>query len=251
MSDSRGKTIVFITGANRGIGLETARQLGKLGAHVVIGARSAKGGAEAITTLAAEGITAETLVFDVTSKADHQAAYDHFASKHGRLDVLINNAGVHLEGEPMVEALYTASTTPEQVLRDTMEANFFSVVAVTDTLLPLIRKSEAGRIVNLSTILASLTMMSDPTSPIYPMKSLAYDTSKVAINSYTIHLAHELRDTPIKVNSAHPGWVLTDMGGRHAQMTIEDGAKTSVALATLAANGPSGSFIHLGEALPW
>jgi NAD(P)-dependent dehydrogenase (short-subunit alcohol dehydrogenase family) len=251
MSNSLTRSVAFITGGNRGIGFETARQLGALGLDIVIGARSAKAGEAAVATLAKDGIAAQALVFDVLSPTDRQAAYDYFDRTYGCLDVLVNNAGVHLEGEPMVEAHYTASTTPEHVLRDTMEANFFSVVAVTDTLLPLIRKSAAGRIVNLSTILASLTLMSDPGSPIYPMKSLAYDTSKVAINSYTIHLAHELRDTPIKVNSAHPGWVLTDMGGRHAQMTIADGAKTSVALATLAPDGPSGSFIHLGEALPW
>ena len=251
MPISDKQKIAFITGANRGIGLETARQLAQLGVMPIIGSRTMAGGADAVAALAADGFAAEALVFDVTKRADHHSVYDHIQNKYGRLDILVNNAGVHLEGEPAVEKRYTASTTPEQVLRDTMEANFFSVVALTGTLLPLLRESEAGRIVNLSTILASLTLAADPTFPAYEMKSLAYDTSKVAINSYTVQLAHELRGSNVKVNSAHPGWVQTEMGGRMAQMTIADGAKTSVRLATLPDDGVSGGFFHLGDALPW
>jgi NAD(P)-dependent dehydrogenase (short-subunit alcohol dehydrogenase family) len=206
---------------------------------------------EAVAALAADGLPAETIVFDVTKRADHQAAYEYLNHRYERLDILVNNAGIHLEGEPAVEKRYTASATPEQVLRDTMEANFFAVVSVTTALLPLLRKSDAGRIVNLSTILASLTLAADPAFPAYEMKSLAYDTSKVAINSYTVHLAHELRGTGVKVNSAHPGWVQTNMGGRMAQMTLTDGARTSVLLATLPKDGPNGGFFHLGETIPW
>jgi NAD(P)-dependent dehydrogenase (short-subunit alcohol dehydrogenase family) len=251
MSTNENKKIAFITGANRGIGFETARQLALLGVLPVIGARTQAAGREAVAKLAAEGLTAETLIFDVTNKNDYISARDYFDGKYGRLDVLINNAGIHLEGEPAVQKHYTASTTPENILRDTMEANFFAVAGITSILLPLIRKSDAGRIVNLSTILASLTLASDPTFPAYEMKSLAYDTSKVALNSYTVQLAHELRESSIKVNSAHPGWVQTEMGGRMARMTIADGARTSVQLATLPSNGPNGGFFHLGEALPW
>lgn len=243
--------IAFITGANRGIGLETAKQLGKLGYYPVIGARNAESGKGAVSQLRAEGIDADSIVFDVTNTADHQNAFDYLTEKAGRLDVLINNAGVHFEGEPGVEHLYTASTVPDEVLRETMEANFFAPVALIQKLLPLVRKSAAGRIVNLSSILGSLTLASDPTSPIYEMKSAAYDTSKTAINSYTIQLAHELRAEPIKVNSAHPGWVQTEMGGSAAPMGIADGAKTSVGLATLPADGPSGGFFHMGEPLPF
>ena len=243
--------IAFITGGNRGIGLETARQLAQLGIMPIIGSRMAAGGRDAVAALASTGLAADTIIFDVTKRADHQSALDYLQQTYGRLDILVNNAGVHLEGEPAVEKRYTASTTPEQVLRDTMEANFFSVVALTGTLLPLLRKSEAGRIVNLSTILASLTLAADPTFPAYEMKSLAYDTSKVAINSFTVQLAHELRGSNVKVNSAHPGWVQTQMGGRMAQLTVSDGAKTSVRLATLPNDGPTGGFFHLGDTLPW
>jgi NAD(P)-dependent dehydrogenase (short-subunit alcohol dehydrogenase family) len=137
------------------------------------------------------------------------------------------------------------------VLHKVFDTNFFAVVALTDKLLPLIKKSPAGRIVNLSSILGSLTLHGDPNSPIYHAKSFAYDASKTALNAFTIHLAYELRDTHIKVNSAHPGWVKTDMGGEQATMELSEGGKTSAALATLPEDGPSGGYFHLGKPLPW
>ncbi len=145
----------------------------------------------------------------------------------------------------------TTSTVTPDVLRKTFETNFFAVVALTQALLPLVRKSPAGRIVNLSSILGSLKLHSDPTSPIYAMKAFGYDASKTALNAFTVHLAHELRATPIKVNSAHPGWVKTDMGGSAAPMEVTEGAKTSIQLATLPEDGPTGGFFHLGKPLPW
>jgi NAD(P)-dependent dehydrogenase (short-subunit alcohol dehydrogenase family) len=132
-----------------------------------------------------------------------------------------------------------------------MDTNFFNVVKLTNALLPLIRKSEAGRIVNLSSILGSLGLHADPNSPIYSSKLFAYDVSKTALNAYTIHLAAALAGTNIKVNSAHPGWVKTEMGTDAAPMEIADGAKTSVALALLGTDGPTGKYIHLGKELPW
>jgi NAD(P)-dependent dehydrogenase (short-subunit alcohol dehydrogenase family) len=138
-----------------------------------------------------------------------------------------------------------------ELLRKIFETNFFAQVALTDALLPLIKKSPAGRIVNLSSILASLTLHADPQSPIYDAKSFAYDASKTALNAFTIHLAWELRDTKVKVNSAHPGWVKTDMGGPNATMELSEGGKTSAALATLPDDGPTGGFFHLGQPLPW
>jgi NAD(P)-dependent dehydrogenase (short-subunit alcohol dehydrogenase family) len=122
---------------------------------------------------------------------------------------------------------------------------------LTTTLLPLIRKSPAGRIVNLSSVLGSLALHADPKSPIYDKKNFAYDASKTALNAYTVHLAQALRDTPIKVNSAHPGWVKTEMGGENAPMELSEGGKTSAQLATLGADGPSGGFFHMGQPLPW
>jgi NAD(P)-dependent dehydrogenase (short-subunit alcohol dehydrogenase family) len=138
-----------------------------------------------------------------------------------------------------------------EILRETFETNFFGTVALTQRLLPLLRKAFAARIVNVSSILGSLTLQSDPSSKIYSHKVFAYDASKTALNAFTVHLAHELRDTPIKVNAAHPGWVRTEMGGEEADLDISEGGKTSAWLATLPADGPTGGYFHLEQRLPW
>jgi NAD(P)-dependent dehydrogenase (short-subunit alcohol dehydrogenase family) len=244
MAKSNGK-VALVTGANKGIGLEAARQLGKLGFTVLVGARDAAKGKLAVADLTKEGIDVHLVTLDTAKPADRDAAAKFIEERFGKLDVLINNAGVSLDKGA------APSAVSEKVLRDTFETNFFAVVALTQKLLPLIRKSEAGRIVNLSSILGSLTEHSDPKSMIYQMKPLAYDSSKTAINAFTVHLAYELRHTPIKVNAAHPGWVKTDMGGPEAPMTIVDGAKTSVRLATLPASGPTGGFVHFDRTIAW
>jgi NAD(P)-dependent dehydrogenase (short-subunit alcohol dehydrogenase family) len=125
------------------------------------------------------------------------------------------------------------------------------VVELTQKLLPLLRKSPAGRIVNLSSILGSLPLHADPGSRIAGVKNLAYDSSKTALNQFTVHLAAALRDTKIKVNSAHPGWVKTELGGENAPLEVAEGGRTSFQLATLGEDGPTGGFFHLGEPLPW
>lgn len=142
-------------------------------------------------------------------------------------------------------------TTSEETLRKIFETNFFAGVALTNVLLPVLHKSAAGRIVNLSSILGSLTLHATPGSPPYNAKMFAYDASETALNAYPIHLAHALKDTKIKVNSAHPGWVKTDMGGAQATLELSEGGKTSAALATLPDDGPTGGFFHLGKPLPW
>jgi NAD(P)-dependent dehydrogenase (short-subunit alcohol dehydrogenase family) len=165
----------------------------------------------------------------------------------GRLDILVNNAGVMLgerKKKPSEQSL--------DVWRKTFDANLFGLIATTQAFLPLLRKSDAGRIVNLSSILGSITYHAEPGSPVYDSKSYAaYNVSKSAVNAYTVQLAYELKDSKIKVNAAHPGWVKTEMGGEGATMELEDGAKTSVALATLGADGPNGTFVHMGKPLPW
>ena len=244
---SEQKTVALITGANRGIGLETARQLGKKGVTILAAARELAKSEAAVAELKKEGIDARPIKLDVDNPADYKAAADKIEKEFGVLDILINNAGIMLDGRKGNE---TSTTSPE-VLQKTFGTNFFAVVALTQTLLPLLKKSKAGRIVNLSSILGSNTLHATKGSFIYDAKTFAYDASKVALNSFTIHLAHELQGTKIKVNSAHPGWVKTEMGGEGAMLEIEDGAKTSVALATLPDDGPTGAYIHLGEALPW
>jgi len=253
MNEKPNGRVAFITGANRGLGLETARELGKQGIVVVLGSRDAKKGAAAAAKLRGEGITAESVGFDVTKTQDHQKAYDYLEKKYGRLDILVNNAGVLKENQISATGSgpNPVSAVSPEILHDTFETNFFAPVALTQKLLPLIRKAPSGRIVNVSSILSSLTLHSDPNSPIYEFKTFAYDASKAALNSFTIHLAYELRDNKIKVNSAHPGWVKTDMGGPDATIDLSEGGKTSAQLATLPEDGPSGGFYHLGQPLPW
>ncbi len=245
--------IAFITGANRGIGFQTALDLAPHGVASLIGSRDLASGHRAVEKLRAAGVQAEAILFDITNPAHHLAAHDYLAQHWGRLDILVNNAGIAAgDGTfPPVGPAHKASELPLDELRRVMETNFFAQVALTQTLLPLLRLSPAGRIVNLSSILGSQTLHAEPKSPIYSAKSFAYDVSKTALNSLTIHLAYELRDTTIKVNSAHPGWVKTDMGGPHATMDLAEGAKTSVQLATLPNDGPTGGYFHLGKPLPW
>ncbi|HEX4947962.1 MAG TPA: SDR family oxidoreductase [Blastocatellia bacterium] len=241
------KKVALITGANKSIGLETARQLGALGVTILVGARDEARGTQATETLKDEGVDAHFVKLDVTDAATHTSAAQYIADTFGRLDILINNAGI------LLDAGVPVSVASVDNWRTTFETNVFAVVALTQTLLPLIKKSDAGRIVNLSSILGSLTLNSDPNSPLAAGASFntAYNASKAALNMFTIHLANELKNTPIKVNSVHPGWVKTDMGGASAPMELVDGAKTSVAMAMLPEDGPTGTYVHLGESLPW
>lgn len=239
-------TITLITGANKGIGFETARQLGKLGHTVLIGARDNAKGNAAVDALRKEGISAQWLELEVTKPESVAKAATTVEKQFGKLDVLINNAGaLSYEGDG------AASTVGQAAIRSTFEVNVMGLISVTQAFLPLVKKSAAGRIVNLSSVLGSVAEHADPNSGIYNFKFTAYDMSKAAVNMYTNHLAHELRGTNVKVNAAHPGWVKTDMGGPEAPMEIVDGAKTSVMLATLPAEGPSGGFYHMGVHMRW
>jgi NAD(P)-dependent dehydrogenase (short-subunit alcohol dehydrogenase family) len=242
--------IAFITGGNRGLGFQTALELKDV-AKVVIGSRDLKQGEQALARLRSAGADADVLHFDITNSQSHQSAYDYFNSRYGVLDILVNNAGIAGGSFPGTGPEHSAAEVPSELLHRVFETNFFCQVALTRALLPLLRKSQAARIVNLSSILGSLTLQATPGSPIYNAKSFAYDASKSALNAFTVHLAYELRGTRIKVNSAHPGWVKTDMGGPQAPMELSEGGKTSAALATLPDDGPTGGFFHLGKPLPW
>ncbi len=245
--------IALITGGNRGLGYETARELGAAGITVVIAARTLKAAETAAASLKAMGYKTDAIQLDIAKADDRKQAYGTLKARYGKLDILVNNAGVFLEAENASAAAgkKTTSSTTEEVLRGTFETNFFDTVFLTQTLLPLIKAAPAGRIVNLSSILGSLTLHAQPDSPIAHAKAFAYNASKTALNAFTIHLADELRGTAIKVNSAHPGWVQTDMGGPAAALPLSEGGKTSAQLALLGPDGPTGGYFHLGKALPW
>ncbi len=240
------RKIALITGATRGIGFETARQLAQQNVHVIIGARSLDKGTDAACVLQGEGLNAEAVAIDVTDAASIAAAAHEVEFKHGRLDILVNNAGIVLDDFQKKPSEQTLETW-----RATFDTNLFGLIAVTQALLPLLHKSSAGRIVNVSSLLGSIALHSDPTSPIYDFKVPAYNVSKSAVNAWTVQLAHELRGSSVKVNTIHPGYVKTDMNKGEGEIDIPEGAKTSVELALIDADGPNGGFFHLGRSLPW
>jgi len=245
---SNQKKVAFITGANRGIGLQTARELGKEGFVVVLGVRDPGKGEAALVELRAAKIEADLVAYDATRPETDEQVRAYLETKYGHLDVLVNNAGIAREqlfGQP------NAATVSQDVLRETFETNVFAVIRLTQALLPLLHKAPAGRIVNLSSILGSLGVHSAEGSPLAQAKALAYNASKSALNAFTVHLADQLRGTPIKVNAAHPGWVKTELGGPGAPMELADSARTSVRLATLGPDGPTGGFFHENDRLPW
>ena len=238
--------IALITGANKGIGFETARQLAGQNITVLLGSRDAGKGEDAAKQLRAENLDVRAIVIDVNSPESIRKAVAQVEKDFGHLDILINNAGVMLD-----DGKKKVSEQSLETWRHTFDTNLFGLIATTQAFLPLLRKSAAGRIVNLSSILGSITLHSTPGSPIYDFKMPAYNVSKSAVNAYTAQLAYELKDSKIKVNAAHPGWVKTELGGEGAVMEIPDGAKTSVQLALLGEDGPNGAYQHLGESLPW
>lgn len=236
--------IALITGANKGIGLEIARQLGTQGITVLIGARDEKRGSVTAEKLQAENIDARAIQLDVTNQESIDAAAKYIESEFGKLDILVNNAGIAIDNAP-------PSQLDMEILRRTYETNFFGVFAVTKAMLPLLHKSQAGRIVNISSGLGSLTQNSDPNYEYAQIKYLAYNSSKTALNAMTVQFAHELKDTPIKVNSADPGYVATDINNNNGPRTVQQGASTPVRLATLPADGPTGSFFDDNGVVPW
>jgi NAD(P)-dependent dehydrogenase (short-subunit alcohol dehydrogenase family) len=243
------KKIALITGSNRGIGFETALQLGQQGVTVIITARDLELAKTAAAKLTDAGIDAHWFQLDVTSGHDRKLVAAFIAEKFGLLDILVNNAGVAPE-----DSLFVNKTieTDQDEFEYIYQTNFFSIVHLTRELLPLLKKSSAGRIVNLSSILGSMTIQAQDQSPLENFRILSYNSAKAALNMFTILLAAELDGSNIKVNSAHPGWVQTPLGGNEqAPMTIAEGAKTSVELSLVDADGPSGKFIHLGAELPW
>lgn len=245
MSADNNKRVALVTGANKGIGFEVARQLARRGSAVLLGARNEVRGREAEAKLKAEGFDAHFIRLDVDDQQTHETAAAFISDKFGKLDVLVNNAGVALDGN------YKASTVTQDLLRKTFDTNFFGVIALTQAVLPLLKKSDAGRIVNVSSGLGSLTQHGDPAWEFYRVKPLAYNSSKTALNAFTVMLAHELKDTNVKVNSADPGFTATDLNGHSGYRTVEQGASVIIELATLPQTGATGGYFDDQGVLPW
>lgn len=237
--------IALITGANKGIGYETARQLGEQGNVVLVGARDEVRGKQAADSLADRGITAVPMRIDVTDAASIADAATQIEQHYGRLDILVNNAGIagSFTGAP------GEATAGD--MREVYETNVFGVVSVTNAMLPLLRRSKAGRIVNMSSHVASLTLNSDPGSPFAGVNLITYQSSKTALNAITVAYAKALRETPIKVNAALPGMVATDINQHRGQRTPAAGAVIVVQLALLDDSGPSGTCRSEDGVVPW
>jgi NAD(P)-dependent dehydrogenase (short-subunit alcohol dehydrogenase family) len=237
--------IALITGANKGIGFEIARQLGEQGTLVLVGARDEVRGKEAARTLADLGIPAMPVLIDVTDPASVADAARLIEREYGHLDILVNNAGIagRFTGAP------SAATAAD--LREVYETNVFGVVTVTGAMLPLLRRSPAGRIVNLSSHLGSLTLNAGQDAPFARISLIAYQTSKTALNAITVAYAKELRGTPIKINLAYPGVVATDLNHHQGNRTPAEGAVIAVRLALLDDSGPSGCALAEDGPVPW
>jgi NAD(P)-dependent dehydrogenase (short-subunit alcohol dehydrogenase family) len=238
--------VALITGANRGIGFEISRQLGKNhGVTVILGTRNEQKGQEAAAKLKNEGVDAYAVRLDVANASAAGSLVDQIEDQFGRLDILVNNAGILLDWGML----------PSQIdvndLSRTLETNVVGTYAVTQAVLPLLRRSQSGRIVNLSSALGAFKELADP-DPDYTQAMIpAYQISKAALNAVTVLFARELRDTTTKVNAADPGWVQTEMGTEAAPLTVEEGADTPVWLATLGKDGPTGGFFSSRRPLNW
>ena len=237
--------IALVTGANKGIGLEIARQLSRAGVVVVIGARDPDRAKAAVADLAGQGLEAGWVRIDLADPGSIAAAAEDIRKEHGRLDILVNNAGIvdSQDGPPTAGAA--------EAVRRIMETNFIGTLAVTQAMLPLLRRSAAGRIVNLSSSLGSLTRNGDPTSTYYAARLIGYNASKAALNMLTVQLAEELKGSRIVVNSVSPGFVATDLNGRTGTMSVEDGARLPVEFALLGENAVTGRFVEPDGPTPW
>jgi NAD(P)-dependent dehydrogenase (short-subunit alcohol dehydrogenase family) len=237
--------VALVTGANKGIGFEVSRQIARTGITVLLGSRSADLGQKAAATLTAEGLDVRFLPIDITDQATIAAAAQTIATDFGHLDILVNNAGIIVPGDG------PASTATFDALERTLRTNFLGSVAVAQAMLPLLRKAPSARIVNVSSGLGSLTLQSDHNHPSAATKYLAYSASKAALNMFTVHLAYELRDTSIKINSAEPGYTATDLNGHSGHQTIPEGAAETIRLALLPDDGPTGTSSDRFGPVPW
>jgi NAD(P)-dependent dehydrogenase (short-subunit alcohol dehydrogenase family) len=246
--------VALITGANKGIGRATAEQLAALGMTVLIGARNPRRGQEAAAAVQAAGGDAHAVTLDVTDPTTIQEAARRVEERFGHLDVLINNAGITGSGQVSPEDArdQIPSSVELDMVRAVFETNVLGVIAVTNAMLPLLRRSPAPRIVNLTSAVGSLTITSNPDGPLAGLPaSAAYAPSKTALNALTVQYAKALRKDGIVVNAADPGFVDTDINNHSGHLTPAQGAAVVVRLATLGADGPTGGFFSEDGPMPW
>ncbi|WP_030798648.1 SDR family oxidoreductase [Streptomyces sp. NRRL S-337] len=245
--------ITLVTGANKGIGRQIAAQLGALGHSVVVGARNTELGQKAATELRESGADATSVMLDVTDPDSAAAAAAEIEARYGRLDALVNNAGISVPpGSDLGDQ--RPSTADMDVLRAVFETNYFGVIAVTNAMLPLLRRSASPRIVNVSSSVGSLNINADLKGtdgpPLMPV-SAGYVTSKTALTALTLQYAWDLLAEDIKVNAVCPGYVATDLNGHRGHRTPAEGAVAAVRMATIGADGPTGTFTDDEGPAPW
>ncbi|MEU9022810.1 SDR family NAD(P)-dependent oxidoreductase [Actinomadura sp. NPDC048394] len=234
-------TTTLITGANKGLGYETARRLIAAGHTVYIGSRDAERGRRAAAELGAR-----LVVLDVTDDASVEAAAKAIEADGG-LDVLVNNAGI--EARLPDNGVPGAAEVTADLMRESFETNVFGVVRVTHAFLPLLRRSAAPVIVNVSSGLASLARVSDPATPAYAYPGVAYPASKAAVNMVTVQFAKAFPE--MRINAVEPGFTATDLNGRTGTQTVEEGAEIIVRMARVAPDGPTGGYFDAEGRLPW
>ncbi|MFD0904541.1 SDR family NAD(P)-dependent oxidoreductase [Actinomadura sediminis] len=249
------RKVALVTGANKGIGRAAAGRLAELGMTVLVGARDPRRGEEAAAALRAGGGDAHALTLDVTDRAVVQRAAERIDERFGRLDVLINNAaitGTPPGVSPMDATDQVPSTVDLDMVRAVFETNVFGVIAVTNAMLPLLRRSAAPRVVNVGSHAASLALTADPEGPFVALPpSAAYSPSKSALSALTVQYANELRKDGVLVNAVAPGFVDTDSNNHTGILTPAEGAAVLVRLATVGADGPTGGFFGEDGPLPW
>jgi len=239
------KRVALVTGANRGIGFEIARQLASKKMTVLMGARQEKNGMKAQNQLADQGLDVHFLRIDVTDPPSIEAALGRIRDEFRRLDVLVNNAGIQIDSETQLMELSVG------LFQNTLETNAFGPLLLSQACVPIMKKNHYGRIVNMSSTLGSLADIANPDSVSAQVQSPAYRLSKTLLNGITVILAKELHGTNILVNSACPGWVRTGLGGDQAPLSPVQGAATPVWLATLPDDGPTGGFFREQQPIPW
>ena len=241
---SESKT-ALVTGANKGIGYEIARGLAKQGMTVLLGCRDLSRAQAAAAKLVREGLAPVPILLDVTRTETIRAVAAHIEGAYGKLDVLVNNAGIAAEWQAK------PSQADMALVRQVYETNVFGVMALTQALVPMLLRSPAGRIVNVSSSLGSLALTGDPASPLAQFLALGYNSSKSALNAVTVQFANELRGTPVKVNAVCPGYVATDINNNSGPRTPEQGAAIAIKMATIPEDGPTGGYFEDEGRVPW